>query len=323
METQTPSSRLIQVAVLAVLQLFINFIPSTILNSLILASYCHCKNLRSPYNLLFVCFSGLSLVSHIILFILSTIAHPVSVVTGTLYIYLYFEIKIQHFLVFSLPSLTITLIAVIQCYIILFGAKKLTNKRLFAVIAFVWGFGLFVWIISTTGFIYSRSQRYEFTDTNLNSSSEIDATGIIFVNLDGLFIDIPCFVVIIVVTITSCGCFFKRAHNLSASVQRRILLLPVLMISFFLITNVLSRSLVLLIPLFGRELVFLPILGIIIRLVSQSNSFLFAALFIGLQKKFREGIVNMLKNVKQKMSSCRAVRVLPVASVNKSAESVL
>ncbi len=71
-EAQRINSRLVGVGVVAVLQFFLNFVPSIALNSLILANYRYCKSLRSPYNLLFVCFSGLSLVSHAVLFILVT-----------------------------------------------------------------------------------------------------------------------------------------------------------------------------------------------------------------------------------------------------------
>ncbi len=227
---------------------------------------------------------------------------------------MHFEIKAQHFFVFSLPSLTITLIAAIQCYVILAGMKKLTYKRVAVAVVIAWSYGVFVWMISTVGYIYTRSQSCKLTSTNSTVDERIDIIGTIFNTLDGLFIDIPCFVIISVMTITSCSCFYKKVLNPSTSVQRKMLLLPILMIGFFLFTTILSRSLIPLIPLFRQRLGFLTALGTLIRLISQSNSFLFAALFLGLQKNFREVVVRMLKSAREKLS-CKNVRVLPVESV--------
>ena len=304
---------MVRAGTLAVLQLVINFLPSTVLNSLILISYGFFKNLRSPFNLLFVCFSGLSLFSHVVLFILVTFAQPIAIAKDECFRYRHFEIKVQNFLVYSLPSLTVTLISAIQSYIIIAGVKKVTYKRVVVAIISVWSYGVCVWLIGTVGYVYNSIDICGSRSAN-STITEAHIVRTLFSVLDGLFIDIPCFVVILIMTITSCGCFYRKVNNPSINLLRRMLLLPILMISFFFFTTVLSRSLNILVPLFGLRRLGLsrsfPILGITIRLISQSNSFLFAALFIGLQKKFRKGIVEILRGIKQKIS-CKSVKVTP------------
>ena len=92
------------------------------------------------------------------------------------------------------------------------------------------------------------------------------------------------------------------------------------MISFFLLTTLISRLLIPLIPILGHGFGLsrlIPILGTVLRLVSQSNSFLFAALFIGLQRNFKKGIKTMLKRARMRiMRRGACVRVVPVASVS-------
>ena len=315
----TNSGRVFGTILLAILQLLINFVPSTILNSLILASYRHCKELQSPYNLLFVSFSCLSLVSHSILFILGTFVHPIAVSNGVC-LYTNVEIKAQHMLVFSLPPLTITLIAFVQCYAILNGVKKLTYKRVVIAISAIWTYGVIVSMVSTTGYLYMIARTCESVNVNLTEGDSRVIIGVVFNTIDAFFIDLPCFVLIIVATITSCSCFYKRSLHPSASVQKRMLFLPILMISFFLLTTLISRLLIPLIPILGHGFGLsrlIPILGTVLRLVSQSNSFLFAALFIGLQRNFKKGIKTMLKRARMRITRRGAcVRVVPVASVS-------
>ena len=314
----TNSGRIFGTILLAILQLLINFVPSTILNSLILASYRHCKELQSPYNLLFVSFSCLSLVSHSILFILGTFVHPIAVSNGVC-LYTSVEIKAQHMLVFSLPPLTITLIAFVQCYAILSGVKKLTYKRVVTAISAIWTYGVIVSMVSTTGYLYIIARTCHRESVNVNST-EIDPrviVGVVFSATDAFFIDLPCFLLIIITTITSCGCFFRRSLLPGASVQKRMLFLPILMISFFLLTQLISRLLIPLIPILGHGFglsILIPIIGTVVRLVSHSNSFLFAALFIGLQRNFKEGMKTMLKRARMRITRRRAC-VVPVASV--------
>ena len=321
----TNNGRVFWTILFAILQLLINFVPSTILNSLILASYRHCKELQSPYNLLFVSFSCLSLVSHSILFILGTFVHPIAVSNGVC-LYTSVEIKAQHMLVFSLPPLTITLIAFVQCYGILNGVKKLTYKRVFIAISAIWTYGVIVSMVSTTGYLYMIARTCEPVNVN---STEIDPrviVGVVFSATDAFFIDLPCFLLIITTTITSCSCFFRRSLLPGASVQKRMLFLPILMISFFLLTQLISRLLSPLIPILGHGFGLsrlIPIIGTVVRLVSQSNSFLFAALFIGLQRNFKEGMKTMLKRARMRITRRWAgVCVVPVASVSEQDTSM-
>ena len=311
------SDRVFATILLAILQLLINFVPSTILNSLILASYRHCKELQSPYNFLFVSFSCLSVASHVILFLLGTFVHPIAVSKGVC-LYTHVEIKVQHLFVFSLPPLTITLIAFVQCYAILNGVKKLTYKRVAIAISAIWTYGLIVSTMSTTGYLYGISRICESVNLNSTEADTRVIIGSVFNTIDALFIDLPCFVLIIVATITSCSCFYKRSLLPSASVQKTMLFLPILMISFFVLTTFISRLLIPLIPILGHGFglsKLIPILGTVLRLVSQSNSFLFAALFIGLQRTYREGMKTMLKSARMRIMGRACVRVVPVASV--------
>ena len=289
-------------AALAVLQLLLNFIPSIILNSLIVASYRHCRHLRTPYNFLYVCFSGLSIFSNIILAILGTIGHPTALRRGVC-LYTHLEIKSQHILVYTLPPLTIALINIVQCYVILYGTSKLSFKKVVFLMVAVWSYGVLASLTGVVGYLYTVTQPCDtsgFTQSQHGSRIRI---GVVFNSLDVLLIDIPCFFVIVITTITSCGCYFKKAQQSTVNMQRRMLLLPILMIGLFVLTSFLSRLLLPLIPILGHTVNFLllPITATVITLISQFNSFLFAALLIGLNKNFREGIKTMLKDTRMKI----------------------
>ncbi len=258
------------------------------------------------------------------MFFLTTIVHPIALVTNAC-LYTYFEFEIQHLLVFILPSLTITLIATFQCYAILAGMIKVTYKRVIIAIVITWSAGLIFSITGSIGYIYtSFRSKCGPTPTNATLSKlDFDYLRTAFVIIDGVLIDIPCFVVILVMTAISCGYFYKYTQNPNAIIQRKMFLLPILMTTFFLFTTLLARFLFPVVIILDRSGLGIPrdypiSIGTLLRLVSQSNSLLFAALFIGLQKNFRKGIVNMLKNVRQRLSS--RGRVSPaLASMNEGA----
>ena len=299
--------RLTGAAALAILQFLLNFLPSIVLNSLIVASYRHCRHLHTPYNFFYVCFSGLSIFSNVILSFLGTIVHPIALRQGVC-LYTHIEVKSQHILVFSLPPLTIAMIDIVQCYVILRGTSKLSFKIVASLMVAVWSYGVLLSSIGVIGYLYTVSQP---CDTASLTQSELDGRirkGFVFNSLDVLFIDIPCFFIITISTITSCSCYFKKAQQSRVSMQRRMLLLPVLMIGLFASTSLLSRFLIPLIPILGHKVNFqlLPISAIVVRLISQFNSFLFAVLLIGLNKNFREGIRTVLKDTRMKICGKQA-----------------
>ena len=315
-------------AALAVLQLFLNFIPSIILNSLIVASYRHCRHLRTPYNFLYVCFSGLSIFSNIILAILGTIVHPIALRRGVC-LYTHIEVKSQHVLVFTLPPLTIALINIVQCYVILHGTSKLSFKKVVFLMVAVWSYGVLASLTGVVGYLYTVSQPCDTAGLTQSQLGGRIRNGFVFNSLDVLLIDIPCFFIIVITTITSCGCYFKKAQRSTVNMQRRMLLLPILMIGLFVLTSLLSRLLIPLIPILGHMVNFLllPISATVIRLISQFNSFLFAALLIGLNKNFREGIKTMLKDTRMKICGERTpsgqddIPTVPVVYSNSNLNS--
>lgn len=289
--------------ILAILQVFINFIPSIIINSLILASYHHCKKLRTPYNLLFVVFSILSIASDAVLFIFSSIVRPITATSGTgACVFTFIEIKVQNLLVFSLPPLLIALMACIQCYVIVKGAKKLTHKKITLAIAIMWSYGLIIWTVSTVAFVYNLNKSNCEPDNGLNKTMrETQHTHrhrtigrISHTVIDMTFVVVPSFFMILVSTIISCSCFYKKSLNPSSSLQRKMLLLPILMISFSFTTELLSRILITTTSLLDLKVVTTTTL----RLISQSNSILYGGLFIGLHKEFRMGIRTTLRDMK-------------------------
>lgn len=302
------ATRVGTITVTGALLFVISYLPSIILNSLIVASYVRCTFLRTPLNLLFASFSGLSLVSHVVLLLIGSVLHPIMILNGVC-VWTEVDYAMLSFFVFALTPLTIAVIALFQCLII--GGTVVSYRHAAIALIVTWTYAIVIMLIAlivevTLTLMYSpvrtctpvglpQDQR-EFR-VNLRVASNV---------IQAVLFDIPCFVLITIGTITSCVRYHKNILRREAGLQRRILLLPILMIGFLSFTTLVSRLLVPFVPVFAVRLqnsLLTPISYVLVRLLSQSNSFLFAGLLIFLNKGYRKGIKNVLLDFKKNLSA--------------------
>ena len=276
-----------------------------------MASYVRYRFIRTPLNLLFTCFSGMSLVTHVVMFFEASVAYPISLLNG-ICIWTEVDNSFLNCFVFALTSLTITMVALLQCLII--GGRSPSYRQVGLALILVWMYvlaiSLITLIVEVTLISYYAPQHacapftlsQEAQDYRLTVRFALTATR-------GVMFDIPSLLLSSVSTITSCVRYHKNVIQREQSVQRKMLLLPILMIGSLSLTTLLSRLVAPLIPLFVHNLSrtqinqVVPAFAVVVRLLSQANSFMFAALLIFLNTAYRKGLKMILMDLKKRLFS--------------------
>lgn len=124
----------------AVVQFVVFMIPSFILNSLIVASYIRSKFVRTPFNLLFACFSGMTLVGHVITCLISFIGLPIALVRGDC-VLAETSVFVRSTFLSVFAPLTVVCIAVAQCLIITSRKGLVTYRGVVVTLVVIWTFG--------------------------------------------------------------------------------------------------------------------------------------------------------------------------------------
>ena len=295
-----------------IIQFVLVMIPSFILNSLIVASYIRCKFVRTPLNLLFACFSGMSIVSHIFVCLISFIGLPIGlfredcVVSDS-------SAFVRGFFILTLAPLTVSCIAVAQCLIVSSGWNSVTYRSVVSTLVVVWTYAfilrfiLYIIDVSTvdikTPFCASVSPEEMRKKFVLRIARNV---------VSAVLIDVPTLIVVIVSTVTSCVRYQKRVIRKEERLQRKMLLLPILFSLFLFFTTFSTRFVFLLRPLFLfnsslriRFLSTVPYITSINEFLTITNSPLFAALLIYLNTAYRKGIKEILSASRKAMCKRR------------------
>lgn len=209
--------------------------PSLLLNGSVVLVFLKKKDIRSPFNLLIInqCCAGI--VSNLLNGFLFLVVDPIALKLGSCRletILLGTEVWL-HYGVFMLNTATVS---VGMYFTLRYGASFITYRKVVPVIAVVWIYpGLWAAFLSYVVRDITSARCQTFTDNRpmaSNSSGYPHRTDQVlsFIARD-IMIDVVARVVVAVFSIASFRRFRKRTINPQAALAKRMLLLPILMIS--------------------------------------------------------------------------------------------